>query len=111
MRISDGSSDVCSSDRVRRLCGSRVIGADGRESAVRSLAGLRTTRLPYRQSSIVDTIGHDLPHQGIAHERFLPGGPLALLPLSGDRSALVWTERSAVAGRIAGLAEIGRAHV
>lgn len=87
----------------RRLAGSVVIGADGRESAVRSLAGLRTTRLPYRQSSIVDTIGHDLPHHGIAHERFLPGGPLALLPLSGDRSALVWTERTAVAARIAGL--------
>jgi len=87
----------------RRLAGSVVIGADGRESAVRSLAGLRTTRLPYRQSSIVDTIGHDLPHHGIAHERFLPGGPLALLPLSGNRSALVWTERTAVAARIAGL--------
>lgn len=87
----------------RRLAGSVVIGADGRESAVRSLAGLRTTRLPYRQSSIVDTIGHDLPHHGVAHERFLPGGPLALLPLPGDRSALVWTERTAVAARIARL--------
>lgn len=87
----------------RRLAGSLVIGADGRESAVRSLAGLRATRLPYRQSSIVDTIGHDLPHRGIAHERFLPGGPLALLPLPGDRSALVWTERTAVAERIARL--------
>ncbi|MEQ8862711.1 MAG: UbiH/UbiF/VisC/COQ6 family ubiquinone biosynthesis hydroxylase [Thalassobaculum sp.] len=87
----------------RRLTGALVVGADGRDSAVRSLARLRVTRLPYRQSSIVDTIGHDLPHQGIAHERFMPGGPVALLPLSGRRSALVWTERSAVAERIARL--------
>ena len=42
----------------RRLAGSVVIAADGRESAVRRLAGLRTTRLPYRQASIIDTIGH-----------------------------------------------------
>ncbi|EDP62825.1 2-polyprenyl-6-methoxyphenol hydroxylase [alpha proteobacterium BAL199] len=87
----------------RRLEGSLVIAADGRESAVRRLVGLRTTRLPYCQSSIIDTIGHDEPHHGLAHERFLPGGPLALLPLSGNRSALVWTERKAVAERIAKL--------
>lgn len=87
----------------RTLTGAVVIGADGRESAVRRLAGLRATRLPYGQSSIVDTIGHALPHHGLAHERFLPGGPLALLPLSGNRSALVWTERNAVAERIAEL--------
>lgn len=85
----------------RRLTGALVVGADGRESAVRALAGLRVTRLPYRQSSIVDTIGHERPHHGLAHERFLPGGPVALLPLPGSRSALVWTERSAVAERIA----------
>lgn len=90
-------------DDGRRLTASLVVGADGRESAVRALAGLRVTRAPYRQSSIVDTIGHDLPHHGRAHERFLPGGPVAMLPLSGDRSALVWTERSAVAERIARL--------
>jgi len=87
----------------RRLSGSLLVGADGRESTVRSLARLRVTRLPYRQSSIVDTIGHERPHLGIAHERFLPGGPVALLPLPGNRSALVWTERTTVAERIARL--------
>jgi len=90
-------------DDGRRLTGSVVIAADGRGSAVRRLAGLRATESDYRQSSVVDTIGHERPHQNVAHERFLPGGPLALLPLPGDRSALVWTERTAVAARIAGL--------
>lgn len=99
------SSAALTLDDGRVITGSVVVGADGRESAVRALCGLRTTRLPYRQSSIVDTIGHDLPHHGIAHERFLPGGPLALLPLTGDRSALVWTERSTVAERIARLGD------
>lgn len=102
LTASPGAATVTLADG-RRLTASLVVGADGRESAVRTLAGLRVTRLPYRQCSIVDTIGHTLPHRGLAHERFLPGGPVALLPLPGDRSALVWTERSAVAERIARL--------
>ena len=102
LAITPGAANLVLADG-RRLSGAVVVGADGRESAVRALAGLRVTRLPYRQSSIVDTIGHDRPHHGLAHERFLPGGPVALLPLSGNRSALVWTERTAVADRIARL--------
>lgn len=102
LAITPGAASLVLADG-RRLSGAVVVGADGRESAVRALAGLRVTRLPYRQSSIVDTIGHDRPHHGLAHERFLPGGPVALLPLSGNRSALVWTERTAVADRIARL--------
>jgi len=102
LAVTPGAATLTLTDG-RRISGAVVVGADGRESAVRSLAGLRVTRLPYGQSSIVDTIGHDLPHHGLAHERFMPGGPVALLPLSGNRSALVWTERNAVAERIARL--------
>lgn len=87
----------------RVLSAPLVIAADGRMSRVRALAGIRHTTSEYRQSSIVDTIAHTEGHQNMAHERFLPGGPLALLPLAGNRSALVWTERSAVAERIAQL--------
>lgn len=90
-------------DDGRVLAAPLVIAADGRNSRVRALAGLRHTTSDYGQTSIVDTIAHSADHANIAHERFLPGGPLALLPLDGRRSALVWTERSAVAERIAQL--------
>ena len=90
-------------DDGRRLTAPLVVAADGRGSRVRELCGIRTSSLDYGQTSIVDTIEHDRPHLNVAHERFLPGGPLALLPLPGNRSALVWTERSAVAARIAEL--------
>ncbi|MDF1794291.1 MAG: UbiH/UbiF/VisC/COQ6 family ubiquinone biosynthesis hydroxylase [Thalassobaculaceae bacterium] len=87
----------------RLLSAPLVIAADGRMSRLRALAGIRHTTSDYHQSSIVDTIAHSESHRNMAHERFLPGGPLALLPLSGQRSALVWTERTAVAERIAKL--------
>ncbi|NQW10716.1 MAG: UbiH/UbiF/VisC/COQ6 family ubiquinone biosynthesis hydroxylase [Alphaproteobacteria bacterium] len=80
-----------------------ILGADGRRSRLRDLAGIRVTTTDYRQSSIVDTIAHERPHHNLAHERFLPGGPIALLPLRHQRSALVWTERTKVANHIAQL--------
>jgi 2-octaprenyl-6-methoxyphenol hydroxylase len=85
----------------RVLTAPLVIAADGRGSRVRALAGIRTTTVDYHQSAVVDTIEHAESHHNLAHERFLPGGPLALLPLPGqNRSALVWSERTAVAERI-----------
>ncbi|WP_420563374.1 UbiH/UbiF/VisC/COQ6 family ubiquinone biosynthesis hydroxylase [Thalassobaculum sp.] len=88
----------------RVLTAPLVIAADGRGSRVRALAGIRTTTVDYHQSAVVDTIEHAESHHNLAHERFLPGGPLALLPLPGqNRSALVWSERTAVAERIAQL--------
>ena len=88
----------------RELSAPLVIAADGRGSRVRALAGIRTTTVDYHQSAVVDTIEHAEDHRNLAHERFLPGGPLALLPLPGQhRSALVWSERTAVAERIAQL--------
>ena len=80
-----------------------AVAADGRNSTLRALAHIRVHTLPYRQSSVVETIAHEKPHDNVAHERFLPGGPLALLPLRGKRSALVWTERTAAAEHIHGL--------
>ncbi|WPZ35378.1 UbiH/UbiF/VisC/COQ6 family ubiquinone biosynthesis hydroxylase [Thalassobaculum sp. OXR-137] len=87
----------------RVLSAPLVVAADGRGSRVRALAGIRHTTVDYHQTAVVDTIAHAESHHNLAHERFLPGGPLALLPLQGNRSALVWTERTAVAERIAQL--------
>lgn len=68
--------------------------ADGRESRSRRAAGLRTAGWAHRQTALVVTVRHQRPHQGIAHEYFLPGGPFAILPLRENRACVVWTDRA-----------------
>ncbi len=80
-----------------------VIAADGRESALRVAADIRTIGWKYPQTGIVCTIEHEMPHRGVAHEHFLPAGPFAILPLKGNRSSLVWTERNDLAGAMMAL--------
>lgn len=70
------------------------------KSRLRDLAGIRTVHWAYGQSGIVTTVKHERPHNGRAEEHFLPAGPFAILPLPGNRSSLVWTERSADADRL-----------
>src|SRR5690606_36780775 len=70
----------------RQLRARLVIGADGRQSAMREQAGTRTTTWSYDQTGIVRTVAHELPHEGAAQERFLPAGPFAILPKTGDES-------------------------
>lgn len=79
-----------------------VVGADGRGSTIRRLAGIGVQRFGYGQSGIVTTVAHEKPHRGIAHERFLPSGPFAILPMTGNRSSIVWTERLHLADAIVG---------
>ena len=74
-----------------------AVAADGRDSKLRREAGIRVVSWRYRQSGIVCTVAHARPHRGIAQERFLPSGPFAILPLTGNRSSLVWTEREDLA--------------
>ncbi|MEM8934939.1 MAG: UbiH/UbiF/VisC/COQ6 family ubiquinone biosynthesis hydroxylase [Pseudomonadota bacterium] len=81
----------------QRLRSRLVIAADGRHSKLRSEAGLKTNEWRYKQTGIVATVAHERPHQGIAHEFFLPAGPFAILPMTNNRSSLVWTEGEAAA--------------
>jgi len=74
-----------------------LVGAEGRNSGLRAEAGIRLLSWDYPQDAIVCTVRHERPHFGIAKEHFLPAGPFALLPMRGDRSALVWTERRELA--------------
>ena len=74
-----------------------LVAAHGKNSKVRELAGIKTRNRKYGQSAIVCTIEHELPHHGLAHEHFIPTGPFACLPLSNNRSSLVWTEPFEVA--------------
>lgn len=69
-----------------------LIGCDGRQSAVAKRAGIKRTGWGYGQTALVCAIEHELPHNGVAHQFFMPPGPLAILPLPGNRSSIVWTE-------------------
>ncbi|MES2254344.1 MAG: UbiH/UbiF/VisC/COQ6 family ubiquinone biosynthesis hydroxylase [Pseudomonadota bacterium] len=69
-----------------------AVAADGRESRLRAQMGIGVIGWSYPQTGIVATVHHDRPHQGVAYEHFLPSGPFAILPMTGDRSSLVWTE-------------------
>ena len=82
-----------------------VVGADGRASQTRENAGIRLTQWSYNQTGIVCTVEHEKPHNNVAHEKFLPSGPFAILPLTGNRSSIVWTERSDIAPLIMALGE------
>ncbi|MFK7871145.1 MAG: UbiH/UbiF/VisC/COQ6 family ubiquinone biosynthesis hydroxylase [Roseobacter sp.] len=69
-----------------------LFGCDGRGSGTALRAGIERTGWPYGQTALVCAIGHDLPHDGTAHQFFMPPGPLAILPLTGNRSSIVWSE-------------------
>ncbi len=82
-----------------------LIACDGKKSAIATRAGIRKTGWEYDQTSLVCAIAHELPHHGIAHQYFMPAGPLAILPLKGNRCSIVWTERRARAEAIQAMSD------
>ena len=80
-----------------------LLAADGRRSALRKQAGIKSIGWSYPQSGIVATLGIEKPHGGRAVQHFLPPGPFAILPLQGDRVSLVWTEARRRADEIVAL--------
>ena len=80
-----------------RIGASLIVAADGRASSVRTSVGIGVTGKEYGQTGLVCTVAHELDHEGIAHERFLRGGPFAILPMKGRKSSLVWTETTELA--------------
>lgn len=97
IRLSDG----------RTMDVALLAGADGKRSATAERAGLSRRGWRYGQTALVCAIEHERPHEGVAHQYFLPSGPLAILPLPGNRSSIVWTERDALARGIQGLDDEG----
>jgi 2-octaprenyl-6-methoxyphenol hydroxylase len=71
-----------------------IVGVDGRGSPVRKIAGISTRTHDYRQTAITCLLNHSRAHENISTEFHRPGGPLALVPLPGNRSSLVWVERT-----------------
>ena len=99
---SDASCEVKLNGGIS-LSAALVIGCDGYRSARAEEAGIKRAFCDYGQTALVCAVDHERPHHGIAHQYFLPAGPLAILPLPGNRSSIVWAEATANAQRIAGL--------
>ncbi len=83
-----------------------LVGCDGRGSGVAARAGIRRLGAGYGQTALVAAIHHEIHHEGCAQQFFMPGGPLAILPLAGGyHSSVVWSEESGLAARIAALSD------
>ena len=96
----------------RTLAAPLVVGAEGRGSVIREAAGIGCVGWEYRQAGVVATVRPARPHEGVAHEYFLPSGPFAILPLTDDRASLVWTESAARGAALkAARPEVFQAHL
>lgn len=89
----------------RQVRGRLLVGCDGRRSATAERAGITRTGWEYGQTALVAAVEHERPHHGIAHQFFMPPGPLAILPLPGNVSSIVWSESDDTAARFAALGE------
>ena len=88
----------------RQIAARVLIGCDGRGSGTAARAGIKRVGWGYRQTALVTAVAHSLPHNGIAHQFFMPAGPLAILPLHGGyHSSIVWSESEAAAAAIQAL--------
>ena len=90
----DGGVSITLSDgtQIRALL---LVGADGSNSKIRQLSGISDYGWEYQQKALVATVRPEKPHQNTAWQRFLPEGPLALLPLRDGLVSIVWTSESA----------------
>ncbi len=82
-----------------------LVGCDGRASGTAIRAGIGRIGWDYGQTSLVCAVEHEFPHHGVAHQFFMPEGPLAILPLPGNRSSIVWTEETGRAAAIQAMDE------
>lgn len=89
--VSAGSASVTLASG-KTITGKIIIGSDGRKSGTAERAGIKRTGWGYGQTAVVCAVTHEKPHDGIAHQFFMPAGPLAILPLTQNRSSIVWSE-------------------
>ena len=87
-------------DNGKIVLASLIIAADGRNSVIRKMSGIEEKKLDYEQYAFVCQIQHKNFHQNIALEKFLPGGPLAILPMIKNeksyRSSIIWSDNKEV---------------
>lgn len=93
-----GWADVTAGDQAIRA--RLVVACDGRRSGTARAAGIDYLAWGYEQIGLVSAISHSRPHHGLAHQSFFAGGPFAVLPLQGNQSSLVWSDRAARARQV-----------
>jgi 2-octaprenyl-6-methoxyphenol hydroxylase len=101
--VADGGGTSVSLGSGKSLRARLLVACDGKNSGIATRARIRRTGWKYGQTALVCAVRHDRPHGGVAHQFFMPGGPLAILPLTGNRASIVWTERTEDAERIQAL--------
>ncbi|HUF55672.1 MAG TPA: FAD-dependent monooxygenase [Thermohalobaculum sp.] len=102
-RLSDG----------RQVRSALVVAADGRDSELRTAAGIAASRWHYGQKALVFAVGHGRPHGGVSTEIHRTGGPLTLVPMpdaDGHRSAVVWMVPGPRAAVLEGLSDEALGH-
>lgn len=87
----DANSVSCTLEDGRRFTGQLLLACDGANSRVRRELGIARESWEYNQSGVVGLVRKQQPNPGVAWQRFLPGGPLALLPLADGWSSMVWS--------------------
>lgn len=93
---------LCNGDRIAAHL---LVAAEGRDSPLRERFGIKVSGWSYGQTAIVLTVEHERPHHGTAQDYFLPAGPFGILPMTGNRSSLVWAEPTERAAAIMALGE------
>ncbi len=96
----DASGITLAFNKGKPLRAALAVGADGRDSGTANRAGIKRIGWGYAQNALVCAIEHEEPHHGVAHQFFMPPGPLAILPLTGNRSSIVWSESASNAAAI-----------
>jgi 2-octaprenyl-3-methyl-6-methoxy-1,4-benzoquinol hydroxylase len=93
-------------DDGTRLSAQLVVAADGAESSLRTLLGIGLDMHDYAQRGLVCYVTPERPHEDTAWQRFLPGGPLALLPCADGDCSIVWSLPEAEAARVSALDDV-----
>ncbi len=88
-------------DSGREIAARLLVGADGRASLARRVAGIRVDEWRYDQAALVANLRHGKPHEETSTEFHRTAGPFTLVPLPGQGSSLVWVESRAVAEALA----------
>ncbi|MGO9172967.1 MAG: FAD-dependent monooxygenase [Rhodomicrobium sp.] len=102
--LDSGSTEVTLTfEDGTKLSAPLVIAADGRASATREAAGIRSLNWSYGQIALAGSFSHERPHNGVCIEFHRSAGPFTLIPLPGNRSSFVWSERNAEAERLLAL--------
>ena len=102
LNLADDAARLTLSDG-RELSANLMVGADGRDSWVRSQAGIFATPVDYHQHGVVANFRSSRPHRGIARQWFQPDGILALLPLPDNQLSMVWSVSPEQAARLTAL--------